>query len=803
MANKTVYPYGTGGQLPSSIGIINDLKTGGADSALAAEQGVVIGNKLEQLNNELISIDFSFLTYRDRAIGSSKKWTTSTDYKHTLIGVAVGETYKVIANQDYDAILAFLTSSDAPTSGGTVPLVSGTDRFSISAGDSEEITIPETCRFLYVSAGSTSGGSGRQNLPQSLVRIIGMPDSLNELYGKSREDEGILLLQWKPGSVTAETGARNTSDTSRNLSDYVELTGITRIRYSRLRGTGSSPTYGMAFYDSEKTYISGQTAIGGASSAGLVDTILDVPEGAVYACFTCFPSYVGSFYVINAYSLGEFSKKIPEIDDLLRTGGVSERAIYPSMIYYMPSTASSNNKGKPSATYYETGAYSTPRFIAVRDKNIALTPGATRRLAIYEYDTDFNYLSRTDIGEVTGGTKATYVLSNSNTAYIKVRMSVDTSFTGDAKSTLKVEGKFPEDWDVFNVRTSDNGYQQIAVSVCVTDPTCCDEVTNSVQDASQILTDYGIICLPSKYTNTGKPTRMIIYCHGAAVNYADDATRFNAQDLEPLYWLSEGYAVMDIEGNPFDNTNEHFCIPQAMDCYVAAYKWAIEFYNIRRDGVFLGGRSMGGGMTFALMRSQCPIPVIAACPNVPWSTAAGQFSRTRKSFWATHCGFDIPEGYTFGDGTYTSDDKALFLANWDKLIKNNPVLGQVSDIPVSDEGKEEVIDCYRSQDDARVELWETYHLHTKCPVKLFGCNQDTTCPPKYTSKLLYRMLINAGQIAELRLFNSSLSSNQHHYDTQDPNLRADITTSYGVELTNIPIVYIEMLAFWRRYEQGL
>lgn len=39
MANRTVYPYGTDGQLPSSIGIVNDLSTGGADKALSAEMG--------------------------------------------------------------------------------------------------------------------------------------------------------------------------------------------------------------------------------------------------------------------------------------------------------------------------------------------------------------------------------------------------------------------------------------------------------------------------------------------------------------------------------------------------------------------------------------------------------------------------------------------------------------------------------------------------------------------------------------------------------------------------------------------
>lgn len=46
MANTTVYPYGTGGSLPSSIGLINDLTTGGVDKALTAEQGKVLNEKI-------------------------------------------------------------------------------------------------------------------------------------------------------------------------------------------------------------------------------------------------------------------------------------------------------------------------------------------------------------------------------------------------------------------------------------------------------------------------------------------------------------------------------------------------------------------------------------------------------------------------------------------------------------------------------------------------------------------------------------------------------------------------------------
>lgn len=48
MANNTVYPYGTGGQLPSGIAIVNDLTTGGADKALSAEMGKFLGELVKE-----------------------------------------------------------------------------------------------------------------------------------------------------------------------------------------------------------------------------------------------------------------------------------------------------------------------------------------------------------------------------------------------------------------------------------------------------------------------------------------------------------------------------------------------------------------------------------------------------------------------------------------------------------------------------------------------------------------------------------------------------------------------------------
>ena len=53
MSNTTVYPFGTEGRLPSGVAIINDTKTGGADKALSAEQGKILGERLDACEAEV------------------------------------------------------------------------------------------------------------------------------------------------------------------------------------------------------------------------------------------------------------------------------------------------------------------------------------------------------------------------------------------------------------------------------------------------------------------------------------------------------------------------------------------------------------------------------------------------------------------------------------------------------------------------------------------------------------------------------------------------------------------------------
>lgn len=483
---------------------------------------------------------------------------------------------------------------------------------------------------------------------------------------------------------------------------------------------------------------------------------------------------------------------------IIRNAGLlNTHTIHPLFRYgWIKKDGSFNSYGKLSLC--------TPRYIRVSTGQIAISVEKDCYISIRKYDSNYNIIRDDSTEEpvsVTAESGITYNIS-SNVAYIKLNILSDTTWSVNVPlQIISLQGTICREWDVFNERPSDSGYQRIIVHPNVTNPTCCDEETQQVQDSEDLLTDYGLIALPEQYKNTGEPTRMIIYCHGAAVNYSDGVTRFNSVDLEPDYWLAEGYAVMDVEGNPFNNTDEHICIPQTMDCYVAAYQWAIEHYNIRRDGIFLGGRSMGGENTFNLMRRECPIPVIAACPNSPAPDLSfGYSNKARKEFCALHMGFIVPDGFSWTDGYLTAEEKQVLKDNWDKYIKCCPELSACVDLP----DKDTLLD--NNVGEPVVALWSTLHMWAKCPVKLFGCNQDPSCVPRYTTSLLYRMLINSGQITECRLFNSykdysGTGTTAHHYDTQDPALRTTWTTRYGVVMQNVPIVYIEMLQFWRRYEQ--
>lgn len=165
MANNTIYPYGTGGQMPSGIPIVNDLITGGANKALSAEQGVV----LKGMTNSNVSIDLTVMGVILGVIVSNGNWSGSqTNHESIQVPVKPGQKYKMVANASQSSFYAFFTQVSFWVNGGTPSYSSSqSGRIELSANEDVEITIPSDTNYLYIAL--KNGGTNQE--PQSLVLI--------------------------------------------------------------------------------------------------------------------------------------------------------------------------------------------------------------------------------------------------------------------------------------------------------------------------------------------------------------------------------------------------------------------------------------------------------------------------------------------------------------------------------------------------------------------------------------------------------------------------------------------------------
>lgn len=175
MANQTVYPYGTGGSLPSSIGIINDLTTGGADKALSAQQGKVIGGYLgEHLDDKFVAV--SLPSESNFSLGANTATTdrwTNTTAKHVALPVNPGEKYVLRITEGSGNFYGLFTDYVVPTANSSaVYYKSGDGRIEIGILVDYQITIPTGISYLILTAVNGSGYSSTWSVKKKVSPSI-------------------------------------------------------------------------------------------------------------------------------------------------------------------------------------------------------------------------------------------------------------------------------------------------------------------------------------------------------------------------------------------------------------------------------------------------------------------------------------------------------------------------------------------------------------------------------------------------------------------------------------------------------
>lgn len=340
-----------------------------------------------------------------------------------------------------------------------------------------------------------------------------------------------------------------------------------------------------------------------------------------------------------------------------------------------------------------------------------------------------------------------------------------------------------------------SGYENFLVNV---DCSIADDVTisDAVQDARDIKQDRCILCLPVNYSRSGEPVRLVFCGHGTGWLCTEDKTSpWGGVNVNLL--LAEGYAVLGCNGTPGELNglaSGHNCVPECYRSVLAAYKYVIEKYNIKRDGILTTGLSMGTYMT-AQIACFGDIPVLAqvfySFSGEIWKAQYTLKSAVRQRM-CEKFGFTGTAPTFSGSNPPSAAEQQYIKDNLDKWAGYNPLLaGLTNKAILSTYNVWLASNVISNADEAAI--YDDAIIVKRPPCKFFVCDDDTTAPKRW-SEYMVKMIRNGGGYAELR-----------HYATGGHNSwgagsNITVNTKYGGSMTVKGSSY-EGLLFLQRFDK--
>jgi hypothetical protein len=157
---------------------------------------------------------------------------------------------------------------------------------------------------------------------------------------------------------------------------------------------------------------------------------------------------------------------------------------------------------------------------------------------------------------------------------------------------------------------------RFSYSINTVNPATTDNSVSASVDNESNATDWAVLMLPTSYDPSGDPVRLVIGCHGGGGTVTSTGSQTESYTIYK-YLVANGYAVMDVGGNPqsyaeansidwYRVMGNHF----AVNSYEKAYNYIIDNFNIAQDGVMLTGGS-NGGLTSNNIYAHSGIPIKA------------------------------------------------------------------------------------------------------------------------------------------------------------------------------------------------
>jgi acetyl esterase/lipase len=307
----------------------------------------------------------------------------------------------------------------------------------------------------------------------------------------------------------------------------------------------------------------------------------------------------------------------------------------------------------------------------------------------------------------------------------------------------------------------------------------------------------GYIKLPPNYTRFGASVPLIVFVHGSADFGYLGATKMTASyDAYYNYLRDCGYAVFDCYAwtskYPESGSNT-WGVPLNMKAYKAGIDYVCSNYNINSKNIFVSCKSLGGIVAASLALDSTM--GIRACgmlaPELdPINPVPFGYIRASRVAIATELEFDGDwesildvENESFNTENFRAyiATQASKISGWNPMWKN--LTGSLSDKMSSSLG--------RNFNSTQCRFCDT-------PIKIWAAEDDSAVA--YNRSLAFiQTLQNGGCPAELRTMPNG-TGGHHSVDYDENALKVEsITTALGITHTDVPLAYVELEQFFRRF----
>lgn len=300
----------------------------------------------------------------------------------------------------------------------------------------------------------------------------------------------------------------------------------------------------------------------------------------------------------------------------------------------------------------------------------------------------------------------------------------------------------------------------------------------------------GVIILPKDYSNVGKPSKVIINCHGTT-SFNFDKTSF---DMDGAWgFLAKcGYVVIDCCTDTFYTNRtfnsgdvaraSNYPTGNAWECYSELVKFVLDNFNVDPNAFYIAGKSAGGmnAISFANKFSNIKINAIGLmAPGIDvWMNMRVMYASGNNDFLAK-IGCENPQtkwglGGGGGVGSAAAAQKTYVLQYKDLINLHNPLMTHISENFDKDFWVNELLDkgMFASRESGDTTPLDTNSeliamvgessIYMKSPLKIWHAIDDAAVP--YTeSKWFVQMCKNGGCYALLRTWPSG--NGRHYFDS--------------------------------------